>query len=381
MARREWQDPNVLQRESSRGPEWYIRYRVKVLEMVDGKPQIIRREKWQALGLCSDMTKRQAEREKDRILREVNQQVYTLQSQFPFTAFVKIFEQTHLPLLATPTRQNYSQQLRQHITPAFRDMKLSQVGPIEVQRLFLALEKAGVARTTRNTIRGVLSALFRCAKKWRYLQTGNPVEDVDIGGGPRRVRECRIPSLEDVGRLMAECDGDIPLLIETLYVTGMRISEAAGLRVSDVDLGMEAARVCKRYCRGDEGNTKSDRGVRALPLGAVAGAIAAHIAGKRPADFVFTHQNEPIIDNTLLANYLTPRMKKLGIKFPGFGWHTFRRLHLSLMQNRGLSVFELRQQAGHADVRTTQEYIADDLANRAAAVKGLPKVVPIRKAG
>jgi hypothetical protein len=46
MARREWQNPNVLQRESAHGPEWYIRYRVKVLDMADGKPAIKRVEKW-----------------------------------------------------------------------------------------------------------------------------------------------------------------------------------------------------------------------------------------------------------------------------------------------------------------------------------------------
>ena len=78
-----------------------------------------------------------------------------------------------------------------------------------------------------------------------------------------------------------------------------------------------------------------------------------------------------------MANYLTPRMVKLGIKFPGFGWHTFRRLHISLMQSRGLTLFELREQAGHADVRTTQRYVVDDGARRAAAVDTLPVLVPL----
>jgi len=64
-------------------------------------------------------------------------------------------------------------------------------------------------------------------------------------------------------------------------------------------------------------------------------------------------------------------MVRLGIKFPGFGWHAFRRLHLSLMSRRGLTIFDLRRQAGHADVRTTQRYIADDVARRADAAKGL----------
>jgi integrase len=379
MARREWQNPSVLERESAAGREWYIRYRVKVLEMKDGKPCINRVEKWKHLGFCATMTKAQAEREKAKILREVNQQVYTVQSQIPFVDFVTVFEANHIPTKAVPTQHNYRQQLRQHITPAFKDLKLSQVGPLQVQQLFRTLESAGVARTTRRTIRGVLCALFKCARKWRFLETESPVLDIDVGGGPRRVRECRIPSLDDVGRLLAACDGDVPLLIQTLYITGMRISEAAGLKVSDCDFALGLVRVRRRYCRGDEADPKSDNGTRDLSLGYAAELLAHHVAAKQPQDYVFTHDGAPICDNTLLANYLTPRMKKLEIKFPGFGWHTFRRLHLSLMDKRGLSLFELRRQAGHADVRTTQGYIADDFAARKKAVGAMPKVVAIRK--
>jgi hypothetical protein len=78
MARREWQNPSILERAGAAGPEWYIRYRIKVLDIVDGKPKIRRVEKWRSLGLCAKVTKRQAEREKERIMREVNLQVYTV---------------------------------------------------------------------------------------------------------------------------------------------------------------------------------------------------------------------------------------------------------------------------------------------------------------
>jgi integrase len=379
MARREFQNPSVLERDAANGKEWYIRYRIKVMEIQDGKPVIRRTEKWHTLGPCARMSKREAQREKDRILREVNTQVYTIQSHILWPDFVLIFDQNHISALAKPTQDNYRQQLRTHITPAFEKMKLCQIGPLEVQQLFRALETGGVARTTRNTIRGVLAAAFNCAKKWRFIETASPVVDIDIGGGPKRVRDCRVPSIEDVQRLIAECDGDVPLLIETLYTTGMRISEAAGLEAGDLDFEKGFASVSRRDCRGDVGDTKSEEGTRLLPLGGVLEALQEHIQGKPSDARVFTYQDAPIVDNTLLANYLTPRMKRLGIKFPGFGWHTFRRLHITLMQQRGLTLFDLRRQAGHADVRTTQRYIADDIGRRQEAVNGLPRVVAIRK--
>jgi integrase len=159
-----------------------------------------------------------------------------------------------------------------------------------------------------------------------------------------------------------------------LCFTGMRISEAAGLVVSDLDFAEGTASVSRRNCRGDIGDTKSDAGTRVLGLGGVAEKLVAHVAGKAPGDTVFTHDGAAIVDNTLLANYLTPRMERLGIKFPGFGWHTFRRLHITLMNQR-LSLFDLRMQAGHADVRTTQKYIVDDQRRRSDATKDLPFLV------
>jgi integrase len=374
MARREWQDPSVLTRDSAAGPEWYIRYRVKVLE--DSK--IRRIEKWHTLGLCAKLTKRQAEREADKIMRDINAQVFTVQSQITWPTFVMLFDQNHIARLKTPTQANYRQQLRTHVTPVWGKMRLCDIGPLQVDQLFSLLEVSGVARSTRNTIRGVLGAAFKCARKWK-LTDATPMAGANIGGGPKRIRECRVPLISDIQRLMAECEGDVPLLIEALYTTGMRISEAAGLTVGDLDFETGFAHVTKRNCRGDLDGTKSDAGTRDLPMGGILDALRSHVAGRGSDDLVFTWHGEAIVDNTLLANYLTPRMKKLGIKFPGFGWHTFRRLHISLMDKRGLTIFELRQQAGHADIRTTQRYVVDDAQARQKAVLELPRIGSSRK--
>lgn len=382
MARREWQNPSILERDGAAGPEWYIRYRIKVLDMsADGRPSIRRVEKWQHLGMCAKMTKRQAEREKDRIMREVNHQVYTVQSQVPFTRVLEAFRENHIPTLAGPSQATYRQHIHAYIEPAFKDLRLCEIGTLQIEQLFRAMEAKGLSRNTRKCTKGILKSIFGCAGRWKYLETPSPVKNADVGGGQRVVRPRRIPSLEDVVRLMDACEGDIPLLMETLYTTGMRISEAAGLMVSDLDFDLGFVCVRRRDCRGSMGDTKSDAGTRDLAMGDMLESLREHVAAKAPGDRVFLWEGEPIVDNTLLANYVTPIMESLGIKYAGFGWHTFRRLHLSLMSKRrsGLSLFELREQAGHADVRTTQRYIMDDKAGRTAAMKGLPKLALVRK--
>lgn len=56
MARRKFQNPTLLKRLGKRGWEYYIRYRIEVLRMVDGKAKKGTREKWHVIGLCDEMT-------------------------------------------------------------------------------------------------------------------------------------------------------------------------------------------------------------------------------------------------------------------------------------------------------------------------------------
>jgi integrase len=64
----------------------------------------------------------------------------------------------------------------------------------------------------------------------------------------------------------------------------------------------------------------------------------------------------------------------------GNAWHAFRRLHSTLMRNE-MSIFDLRAQMGHADIKTTQRYVDSPVSERAAALaEAQAKVIPFRKA-
>lgn len=368
MARREWQDPSIKVYDGKRGPEYYIRYRVKVA----GQPK--KREQRHILGLCSEMTLRQAERKKAQIMREVNDTILAPQSAMAFAEVLRVFREQHIPTLADPSQKTYRQHLHAYIEPHLGAMRLCDIGTLQIERMFTAMQERGLGRGTRNTTKGILKSVWGCARKWQ-MTDANPVKDAKVGGGPRHVRECRVPSLDEVGRLMDQCEGDVPLLIETLYTTGMRISEAAGLLVGDLDFTEGVVFVRRRNCRGSIGDTKSEKGRRLLGLGNVAVKLMAHIQGRASTDRVFSWKERAIVDNTLLADYLTPIMERLGMKFAGFGWHTFRRLHLTLMDKRGLSMADLQRQAGHADIRTTMRYIAEDITRRRDAAKDLPYII------
>jgi len=104
MARREFQMPGVLRQNGPR-PYWYIRYRVKILV---GKNHIQRKERWHKLGYCDEMTKREALRLRDELMRSVNREVYTIQSHIPFEDFVKIYKREHIPTLSVGAQADFA---------------------------------------------------------------------------------------------------------------------------------------------------------------------------------------------------------------------------------------------------------------------------------
>lgn len=380
MARREFQMPSVLTRTGKQGPEYYIRYRIKALRMVDGVPKMGKREKWLTFGLCKEMTKRQAERERDKVMREVNGQVYTIQAQIPFSDFVAHYLKQHLPELAVPTQRTYEQWIRKYILPFFDGKKLCDISVADVQ-MFLTGLSSMVAPQTRASIRGVLSSIWKRAIEWGYWKERSPVEFARLGKNAKAAKyEQAIPTPEELQRILLAVNDDVRLIIQTLVSTGMRISECLGLRWKNVDLERGYVRIEERQCRGDRGDCKSKKSRRVLPLGALVDTYRTIAGGHLPDDLVFSNEGSPYVDCELLANYLTPILRRLGLKRPGMGWHTFRRFHATYISQE-LTAFETATQMGHADVATTQIYILPQMDRRTRAVERLQNVIGIGSEG
>ena len=227
MARREFQKPQVLKHEGRRA-YWYVRYRVKVLT---APGQFEREEKWHQLGYCDEMTKRQAERLRDEILRKVNDQVYTIQNQLPFGEFVKLYVQQHVPTLAPGPRQKYTSLLQNHILPAFGEKRMCDIRTRRCQAFLNQKETEGLSWWTRNDLKGIISGLYTKAADWGYWQGKNPVLRTSLGRKRAR-RQKRILTGAQIRALLAELPALIQMMVLTAISTGMRIPEIIGLKGS-----------------------------------------------------------------------------------------------------------------------------------------------------
>jgi len=131
-------------------------------------------------------------------------------------------------------------------------------------------------------------------------------------------------------------------------------------------------RVQERNYRGDTDEPKTERSKRVLALGALLDEYRrACPPNASPDDYVFHTEGEPMDDRQLLRRYLRPAAKRLGIYFPGFGWHTFRRQNLTVIQEEGANPFEAMAQAGHSRLVMTGEYTVVGFKRREKAVRKL----------
>jgi integrase len=367
MARREFQMPCVLRQEGPR-PYWYIRYRRKVLV---GKDEIERKEVWHTLGDCDQITKRQAQRLREEIMGEVNREVYTVQSQILFRDFAELYMKQHTVTLAPGGQKRDLSLIRNHLLPSFGTMRLCDIGTVEVQTFLNAKNTEGLSWWTRKAMQAVISSIFTKAEDWGYREGRNPARRVSLGRKKPK-RERRILTDEQLRLLLAAVPESVKLMIETAVSTGMRISEILGLRWRCVDLKIGIIRVEERLYRGETGEPKSDRGRRILPLGILREPYLLHRpANAKPEQYVFEDSGEPLDDRSILRSVIRPAAKDLGFYFEGFGWHSFRRQNITVLQEEGATAFEAMAQAGHSRPSMTGEYTIVGFERREQAVRRL----------
>ncbi|NKX93417.1 site-specific tyrosine recombinase XerD [Sanguibacter hominis ATCC BAA-789] len=190
----------------------------------------------------------------------------------------------------------------------------------------------------------------------------NPATALRPPAQPRRLPKAI--SVEDVTRIIEAAgtgDGPVPLrdraLLELVYSTGARISEAVGLTVDDLDLTRGAASV-RLFGKG--------RKERIVPLGSYAcDAIEAYLVRARPAlasagrgvPTVFLNTRGNPLSRQSAWAVLRSASERSGIESPErVSPHTLRHSFATHLLQGGADVRVVQELLGHASVTTTQIY-------------------------
>jgi len=187
----------------------------------------------------------------------------------------------------------------------------------------------------------------------------------------------RTLSEEEVASLLAVIDGDAPLtvrdrsMLELFYACGLRVSEVASLRISDVRLD-DAVIACV-----GKGNKQ-----RLVPLGAVAETwLRRYLAESRPrlakgntaqSTLYLTVRGAPFTRQGIFA-MLRKRAGEAALA-RSVSPHVLRHCFASHLLARGAQIRAIQEMLGHADIATTQVYThVDDGQARATHARFHPR--------
>jgi tyrosine recombinase XerC len=235
-------------------------------------------------------------------------------------------------------------------------------GPADVDtwlvRRFLGwLNQLGREKSSMNRKLAALRSFYR------FLLREGKVESSPAAllAGPRR--EKRLPrflSYAEVEKLLA-IPAATPLglrdrsMLETLYASGIRVSELVGLELENLDLEAGYARVLGK-----------GRRERVVPLGSQAvEALRDYLARGRPA---LAARRNPPEAKALYLNHLGGRLTVRGVRerlnhyvekaalSSGISPHTLRHCFATHMLERGADLRVVQELLGHVNLSTTQIY-------------------------
>jgi len=267
------------------------------------------------------------------------------------------------PPLGSPADESSPVALK---TVAVAQTKLQQVD-VNVLRSFLAyLNEQNYSKTTAARKLATLRSFYKFMIKRGYIET-NPVRAIRTPKQDKRLPRCLEPeqitvllNCPDTNSILGARDRAI---LETLYSSGLRVSELVGLNLGDVDflgevlhlrgkgkqerlspIGSSALQSIQRYLtfRNNAGNESKVPNSMAPSETSSQQALFLNKHGKR----LSTRSVRRKLDKYLLKAGLDPRISP----------HTLRHSFATHMLNNGADLRVVQELLGHRSLSTTQIY-------------------------
>lgn len=305
-----------------RGNVWYFRIR-------KGK-QVIRKT------LSTSII--EARKLRDNLLKDISRQdnnVLSNPANNPlFSEIVDKWYQVRSQHIKYSTMRDYQSTMNLYLLPHFGKRPIRDISYFDIEE-FIAGLKCSPKRI--NNILVPMRSVFTMAYKQGII-TDNVMLKVDN----LRIDDSIIKplSMDEVMKILEYVHPHYRNCITTLFFTGLRFGEMAGLKWKNVFIERKTARICKTLVYGIEGTPKtkkSNRDIDLLPP--VIGALINQIQKKhKKSDYVFLDMHGNPLNTDHIRNVIwKPALKKAGIEYrpPIQTRHTFATISLSAGENIG----------------------------------------------
>lgn len=238
------------------------------------------------------------------------------------------------------------------LSAPFADLPLGKLKRSHVEAYVKAMETKPLAPGTVHTRTNNLSAVLRAAVADKVIGA-NPAEGVRLPRRRKAAAAMAIPSLAEVGKLLGT---DLAPFIAVCAFAGLRLGEAAALKVDDIDFLRRTITVQRQVQRAGGGKVVisppkygSERTVF-IPAG-LTEILAAHIAATGAVEWLFTGEgDQPPHQNTVGYRWREAQ-KAAGVS--GWKLHDLRHFFASGLIAAGCDVVTVQRALGHATATTT----------------------------
>lgn len=239
---------------------------------------------------------------------------------------------------------------------AAADKKMSACDTDHVRQFMSLLRDNNYCKSTVARKLATLRSFFKFMVRRGLVQT-NPVAAIRTPKQDKRLP--KYLELEQIEKLFNNCDVTTLLgardraILETLYSTGIRVSELVALEVTDVDMGRNVLKV--------KGKGKKER---VIPIGP--GAVKAilqyldmrrvHvIPAKQNVEALFINKHGERLSTRSVRRKLDKYLLEAGLDL-SVSPHTLRHSFATHMLQRGADLRSLQELLGHQSLSTTQIY-------------------------
>jgi integrase len=257
------------------------------------------------------------------------------------------------------TVEQVGRHLRNHVFPAFGDMRLDAIRTSDVRRFVTKLSET-LAPSTVSVIYQYTSSIFKTAVEDKILAE-SPFKGVHRPPVPSKM--VQPPTTETVQRIVNACPSRYRALVALTATTGIRQSEAFGITLDRLDLSNGTVRIDRQLASVNGAAPKfsppkTKASFRKIPLPDIAVLeLRQHLETWMPGPMgiVFTNMRGDRLRRAAFGNAWKKILTSADV--PHTTFHGLRHYYASLLIQSGESVKTVQSLLGHASaVETLDTY-------------------------
>lgn len=250
------------------------------------------------------------------------------------------------------TKGSYTSIINKRLRPQWGLFLISDIRPADLHAWFQSLTLAPV---TKGHLRSLMHKLFDLATLWEYLplERRNPIEIVKIKNVTMRSKESVVLSPDQFRDVVKRLPENVNMIAVTMGCLGLRVSEALGLKWSDIDWELQTVTIRRSAYRGAIDETKTTSSKAKLPLHPVLAELLVVWKTKGASEWIFANSSTdmPYQSPSMQQRWVRPAGEAIGIK--GLGFHSLRHSYRSWLDSAGIAPGVTKDLMRHSAISTT----------------------------